>query len=45
MIIDIMAYVSVGILIFSWVISMTMDFFKKFYEKQENTSEAMEEAN
>ena len=45
MIIRIMAYVSVGILALSWVISMTMDFVKNIYEKQENSSAAMEEAN
>ncbi|MHA1156042.1 MAG: hypothetical protein ACTSQK_08030 [Candidatus Heimdallarchaeota archaeon] len=45
MIIEILAYISVGILTLGWVISMTMDFFKKIYEKQENSSAAMEDAN
>ncbi len=44
MIIEILAYISVGMLTLSWVISMTMGFIKKIYQKQENSSVAMEEA-
>lgn len=43
MIIEIMAYVSVGMLTFSWVISMVMDFLKKRFETHEDSSAVLED--
>lgn len=45
MINEILAYLSVGILILAWVITMTTDFIKKLYEKQEDSSATTEDVS
>ena len=44
MINEILAYIIVGLLTIGWILSIVMDFMKKFSLKQKSKSESTEEA-